>query len=555
MPFPSPVVMTSFEPGGTERQMIELVRRLDPARWAVHLACFHARGTWFERIAGIGRVGRRVSRRQLQAVRTRCGSSGRSRSGAATAASRVVHTTELYSNIFGLPGAALAGVPVRIGSRRGMNGDKSRGLVALQRAGLLVRPRRRRQLAGGRRAACRTSACPDHKIAVIPNGLDLERRSAADRSRPAPRRVVVVANLRPRKGPRRPDRRGSRRSYSACPGRDVRVHRRRPRTRARSIALAGRRRGRARLYLRRPPRRRPGPPRGGRHLRAAVEVRGVSERDPRSDGRRPADRRLGCRRDPRADRRRSDRPARAAGRRAGARRRGPAAIATEPGLAARLGDAARVAAETPLTRSIAWSTAFDACYRVAPSTGSAACRWQGPRAAGVLIMCGIAGIVAADGLDQDAPARAVRMRDVMSHRGPDEAGLHCDAHAALAHRRLSIVDLGTGSSRCRTRTAASGSIFNGEIYNHADAARRARARTATSTAPSPTPRRSSTPTSSGATRACTASAACSRSRSGTRRSGGCCWSAIGSASSRSTGRMRRRRCSSARRSRRSSPAG
>ena len=41
-------------------------------------------------------------------------------------------------------------------------------------------------------------------------------------------------------------------------------------------------------------------------------------------------------------------------------------------------------------------------------------------------MCGIAGIVATDrdGLDQDAPARAVRMRDVMAHRGPDEAGLH-----------------------------------------------------------------------------------------------------------------------------------
>jgi len=29
---PIAVVMTSFEPGGTERQMIEMVRRLDPNR-------------------------------------------------------------------------------------------------------------------------------------------------------------------------------------------------------------------------------------------------------------------------------------------------------------------------------------------------------------------------------------------------------------------------------------------------------------------------------------------------------------------------------------------
>ena len=59
-------------------------------------------------------------------------------------------------------------------------------------------------------------------------------------------------------------------------------------------------------------------------------------------------------------------------------------------------------------------------------------------------MCGIAGIVAVDRLDEDAPARALRMRDRLEHRGPDEAGLYYDATAALAHRRLSIVDLSTG---------------------------------------------------------------------------------------------------------------
>src|SRR5688500_7940845 len=83
-------------------------------------------------------------------------------------------------------------------------------------------------------------------------------------------------------------------------------------------------------------------------------------------------------------------------------------------------------------------------------------------------MCGIAGIVANDGLHEDDSVRAVRMRDVLTHRGPDGAGLHTDAHAALAHRRLSIVDLAGGH---QPRANEDGSIwvtYNGEIYNHAD---------------------------------------------------------------------------------------
>jgi asparagine synthase (glutamine-hydrolysing) len=83
-------------------------------------------------------------------------------------------------------------------------------------------------------------------------------------------------------------------------------------------------------------------------------------------------------------------------------------------------------------------------------------------------MCGIAGIVSVDPLDQDAPARALRMRDVMTHRGPDEAGLHCDSYAALAHRRLSIVDLGTGQQPLTNEDGSLWIVFNGEIYNHAD---------------------------------------------------------------------------------------
>jgi len=83
-------------------------------------------------------------------------------------------------------------------------------------------------------------------------------------------------------------------------------------------------------------------------------------------------------------------------------------------------------------------------------------------------MCGIAGIVAVDGLDQHAESRALRMRDVITYRGPDEAGMHADAHAVLAHRRLSIVDLSSGQQPLSNEDGSVWVIFNGEIYNHAD---------------------------------------------------------------------------------------
>src|ERR1044071_981464 len=82
-------------------------------------------------------------------------------------------------------------------------------------------------------------------------------------------------------------------------------------------------------------------------------------------------------------------------------------------------------------------------------------------------MCGIAGIVAADHLHPDEHARALLMRDVMPHRGPDGAGLHLDAHAALAHRRLSIVDLAGGHQPLANEEETIWVAFNGEIYNHA----------------------------------------------------------------------------------------
>src|SRR5215470_16493299 len=132
-PLPIAVVMTSFEPGGTERQMIELIRRLDPSRWTVHLACFEGCGTWFQRAAEVAASVTEFpvqSFKRASTVKHVCAFARWCRARRIA----VVHSTEFYSNIFALPGASLARVPARIGSRRGLNPDKSRAELAVQRA-------------------------------------------------------------------------------------------------------------------------------------------------------------------------------------------------------------------------------------------------------------------------------------------------------------------------------------------------------------------------------------------------------------------------------------
>jgi asparagine synthase (glutamine-hydrolysing) len=85
-------------------------------------------------------------------------------------------------------------------------------------------------------------------------------------------------------------------------------------------------------------------------------------------------------------------------------------------------------------------------------------------------VCGIAGIVNKSGrigpAQLDSLARA--MSQTMVHRGPDDAGIWIapDAHIALAHRRLSIIDVSAAGHQpmygMDRRTII---VFNGELYN------------------------------------------------------------------------------------------
>ena len=82
-------------------------------------------------------------------------------------------------------------------------------------------------------------------------------------------------------------------------------------------------------------------------------------------------------------------------------------------------------------------------------------------------MCGIAGIVTLDDGARVDEHRLRRMRDVLSHRGPDGAGLVVEGRAGLAHTRLAIIDPAAGAQPMSNEDGSIWITFNGEIYNHA----------------------------------------------------------------------------------------
>src|SRR5262245_52447056 len=97
--------------------MIEVLRRLDRSRWEVHLCCLHARGAWMERATETVSSVMEFPIRSFMTPHVL----GEMRAFAAWCRRTevvIVQTSELYSNIFALPAAAMARVPVRIGSRR-----------------------------------------------------------------------------------------------------------------------------------------------------------------------------------------------------------------------------------------------------------------------------------------------------------------------------------------------------------------------------------------------------------------------------------------------------
>src|SRR5439155_8206043 len=84
-------------------------------------------------------------------------------------------------------------------------------------------------------------------------------------------------------------------------------------------------------------------------------------------------------------------------------------------------------------------------------------------------MCGIAAIFSYRGGPLVAESELLAIRDRMTSRGPDGAGIWIskDRLVGLAHRRLSIIDLWpAGAQPMFDDAGVFGITFNGEIYNY-----------------------------------------------------------------------------------------
>lgn len=93
-------------------------------------------------------------------------------------------------------------------------------------------------------------------------------------------------------------------------------------------------------------------------------------------------------------------------------------------------------------------------------------------------MCGISGIFS----NYKSPdvAASYRMAARLAHRGPDHTGFYSDDLAVLAHNRLSVIDLSSQAhqpmvSECGRYVI----VYNGEVYNYRELARRYALPTAT----------------------------------------------------------------------------
>jgi asparagine synthase (glutamine-hydrolysing) len=85
-------------------------------------------------------------------------------------------------------------------------------------------------------------------------------------------------------------------------------------------------------------------------------------------------------------------------------------------------------------------------------------------------MCGITGWVAFDHDLTQAQPTVDTMTETMACRGPDARGTWLDRHAALGHRRLSVIDIEGGAQPMTLDTpqGALAMVYSGEAYNYTE---------------------------------------------------------------------------------------
>jgi glycosyltransferase involved in cell wall biosynthesis len=201
-------LIDSFDQGGSERQALELTRLLHHGgKHEVFLASLKADGVLRSSVADLN-LGQ-VPAYPLQSFYDRNAMKQLRRFVHHLRASRIdlLHTHDFYTNIFGMTAGLLAGLKVRVASRRETNGMRSRGQQRAQRFAYSLA----HQIVANAHSVKQTlieEGVKANSISVVHNGINLERvmtpgkicreetlraLGVADSSK---RFVTIVANMR-----------------------------------------------------------------------------------------------------------------------------------------------------------------------------------------------------------------------------------------------------------------------------------------------------------------------------------------------------------------------
>ncbi len=178
-------LVTSFGLGGTERQLVELLRGLDADRWRSRVICFRKTGALLGDVLALGIEPRALPLGGTLLRPHTALAVARLARWIADERAAVVHCHDIYSVLLGVPAARLAGVPV-LASRR----DLGHHVTPLQR------PMLRLALLQATRVLCNAATVasqvekedgvPPTRLAIVPNGLDLDRFDLRARGLEAP---------------------------------------------------------------------------------------------------------------------------------------------------------------------------------------------------------------------------------------------------------------------------------------------------------------------------------------------------------------------------------
>jgi glycosyltransferase involved in cell wall biosynthesis len=202
------IMMGSFNMGGAESQAVQLVRLLlESGRYRVHLACLSREGVLLEEALKLGLDEIRefpltsfYDRNMIVQLR-------RFRRFLKEREISLAHSQDFYMNTFGILGAALSRVPVRIAFCGEMSANRTRAHRILQRNSLRLATAIHANSEAVRQDLLREGVA-DAKVAVVYNGLELARvhapqgfqRDEALEAFGLPksgrRFVTIVANLR-----------------------------------------------------------------------------------------------------------------------------------------------------------------------------------------------------------------------------------------------------------------------------------------------------------------------------------------------------------------------